>query len=95
VRLRSFSGLDQGLGWALTRRFVAENVRVGAVARDEAQLNAPIRSQGSNDVRPYVADVSNSEDVFRVFDSVSWNTVDPIVYAGFGEFMFDETHRHL
>jgi NAD(P)-dependent dehydrogenase (short-subunit alcohol dehydrogenase family) len=70
-------GVGPGLGWALTRRFVAENVRVGAVARDEAQLNALIRSQGSNDVRPYVADVSNGEDVFRVFDTVDRDFGEP------------------
>jgi hypothetical protein len=38
----------------------------GAVARDKAKLNSPIKSEGSLDVRTYAADVSNSEDVRRV-----------------------------
>ena len=38
----------------------------GAVARDEAKLDSLITSEGSHDVRPYAADVSNSEDVLIV-----------------------------
>jgi NAD(P)-dependent dehydrogenase (short-subunit alcohol dehydrogenase family) len=63
-------GVGPGLGWALVQRFVTENMQVGAVARDEAKLNSLLQSGGSQGVRPYVADVSNSEDVLRVFDSV-------------------------
>jgi NAD(P)-dependent dehydrogenase (short-subunit alcohol dehydrogenase family) len=31
-------GVGPDLGWALARRFVTENMQVGAVARDEAKL---------------------------------------------------------
>jgi NAD(P)-dependent dehydrogenase (short-subunit alcohol dehydrogenase family) len=70
-------GVGPGLGWALARRFATENIRVGAVARDEAKLNSLIKSEGSHDVRPYVADVSNSDDVLRVFDSVDRDLGEP------------------
>ena len=30
-------GLRPGLGWALAKRFMTENMQVGAVARDEAK----------------------------------------------------------
>ena len=63
-------GVGPGLGWALVQRFVIENMQVGAVARDEANLNSLLKSGGSQGVRPYAADVSNSEDVLRVFDNV-------------------------
>jgi NAD(P)-dependent dehydrogenase (short-subunit alcohol dehydrogenase family) len=70
-------GVGPGLGWALTRRFVTENMRVGAVARDEEKLNALIKSEGGHDVRLYAADVSNSEDVLRVFESVDREFGEP------------------
>lgn len=63
-------GVGPGLGWALARRFATENMQVAAVARDEAKLNSLSKSEGSQHVRPYGADVSNSEDVLRVFESV-------------------------
>jgi short-subunit dehydrogenase len=37
-------GVGPGLGWALAKRFMTENMQVGAVARDEAKLNSLIRS---------------------------------------------------
>jgi len=46
------------LRWALARRFVSENMEVGAGARDEAKLTSLIKSEGSVGVRPYAADVS-------------------------------------
>ena len=61
-------GVGPGLGWALVRRFMTGNMHVGAVARDEARLNSLVKSEGSLGVRPYAADVSNSEDVVRVFE---------------------------
>ncbi len=70
-------GVGPGLGWALARRFVAENMQVGVVARDEAKLNSVIESGGYVGVRPYVADVSNGEDVLRVFASVDRDFGDP------------------
>ncbi|MGN8159961.1 SDR family NAD(P)-dependent oxidoreductase [Salinisphaera sp. SWV1] len=63
-------GVGPGLGWALVQRFVTANMQVGAVARDEAKLNALIHAVDSQDVRPYAADVSNGEEVLRVFDRV-------------------------
>jgi NAD(P)-dependent dehydrogenase (short-subunit alcohol dehydrogenase family) len=63
-------GVGQGLGSALVRRFAAENMQVGAVSRDEAKLNTLINSGDSQGIRPYAADVGNSEDVLRVFESV-------------------------
>jgi NAD(P)-dependent dehydrogenase (short-subunit alcohol dehydrogenase family) len=70
-------GVGPGLGWALAKRFVTESMQVGAVARDEAKLNSLIKSEGSRGVRPYAADVSNSEDVLRVFDSVDRDFGEP------------------
>lgn len=63
-------GVGPGLGWALARRFMTGNMQVGAVARDEAKLNSLIKSEGSVGIRSYAADVSNSEDVLRVFEKV-------------------------
>ena len=63
-------GVGPGLGWALARRFATENMQVAAVARDEAKLNSLIEVAGCDGIRPYGADVSSSEDVLRVFDSV-------------------------
>jgi NAD(P)-dependent dehydrogenase (short-subunit alcohol dehydrogenase family) len=63
-------GVGPGLGWALVQRFVTENIQVGAVSRDDAKLSALLKSGGSQGVRPYAADVSNNDDVLRVFDSV-------------------------
>jgi NAD(P)-dependent dehydrogenase (short-subunit alcohol dehydrogenase family) len=70
-------GVGPGLGWALAKRFVADNMQVGAVARDEAKLNSLIKSEGNHGVRPYVADVSMNEDVLRVFDSVDRDLGNP------------------
>jgi len=70
-------GVGPGLGWALARRFVAENMQVGVVARDEARLNSVIESGGYASVRPYAADVSNGEDVVRVFESVDRDLGEP------------------
>lgn len=63
-------GAGPGLGWALAKRFAAENIQVAAVARDEARLRTMIASGPSQDIVPYAADVSKIEDVARVFDSV-------------------------
>src|ERR1700690_2957176 len=72
-------GVGPGLGWALAKRFMTENMQVVAVARDEAKLNALIKSEGGHDVRPYAADVSNSQDVLRVFDRVDRDFGEPDV----------------
>jgi NAD(P)-dependent dehydrogenase (short-subunit alcohol dehydrogenase family) len=80
-------GVGPGLGWALAQRFVTENMQVGAVARDEAKLNSLIKSEGSHSVRPYAADVPNSEDVLHVFDSVNHDLGAPdIVVFNAGTF---------
>ena len=63
-------GVGPGLGWALARRFADEGMHVGAVARDSAKLDAWIEASGKEGVRAYAADVSNNDDVLRVFDSV-------------------------
>ena len=70
-------GVGPGLGWALARRFVAENMQVGVVARDKAKLDTVIESGGYVGVRAYGADVSNHEDVPRVFDSVDRDLGEP------------------
>jgi NAD(P)-dependent dehydrogenase (short-subunit alcohol dehydrogenase family) len=83
-------GVGPGLGWALTRRFMTENMQVGAVARDEARLNSLIKSEGSAGVRPYAADVSNSEDVLRVFESIDRDIGAPnLVVFNAGAFQKD------
>lgn len=70
-------GVGPGLGWALAKRFTSENMQVGAVARDEAKLKSLITSDVSHSVRPYTADVSKSEDVSRVFDTVDRELGEP------------------
>jgi NAD(P)-dependent dehydrogenase (short-subunit alcohol dehydrogenase family) len=83
-------GVGPGLGWALARRFATENMQVGAVARDEAKLNSMIESGGCDGVRPYAADVSNSEDVLRVFESVDRDLGEPdIVVFNAGAYQKD------
>ena len=80
-------GVGPGLGWALAERFVTEKMQVGAVARDEAKLNFMIESGGFDGIRPYAADVSNSEDVRRVFDRVDRDLGEPdIVVFNAGAF---------
>lgn len=80
-------GVGPGLGWALARRFVAENMQVGVVARDKAKLDAVIESGGHVGVRAYGADVSNHEDVSRVFASVDRDLGEPdIVVFNAGAF---------
>jgi len=80
-------GVGPGLGWALARRFVAENMQVGVVARDKAKLDTVIESGGYVGVRAYGADVSNHEDVSRVFDSVDRDLGEPdIVVFNAGAF---------
>ena len=63
-------GVGPGLGWALAKRFINENMQVAAVARDEVKLKSLVKAEGSRGVQPYAADVSSSEDVLRVFDNV-------------------------
>ncbi|MBV8766919.1 MAG: SDR family NAD(P)-dependent oxidoreductase [Hyphomicrobiales bacterium] len=84
-------GVGPGLGWALARRFIAENMQVGAVARDETKLNSLIKSEGSISVLPYAADVSSSEDVLRVFESVDRDLGEPdLVVFNAGAFQKDD-----
>ncbi len=75
-------GVGPGLGRALVRRFAAENMQVAAVARDEAKLSALVASEGGHDVRPYAADVTQADDVRRVFESVErdFGTPDIVVF---------------
>ena len=83
-------GVGPGLGWALARRFMTEDMQVGAVARDEAKLNSLIKPEGSVAIRPYAADVSNSEDVLRVFESVDRDFGEPdLVVFNAGAFQKD------
>ncbi|MFZ6646094.1 SDR family NAD(P)-dependent oxidoreductase [Undibacterium sp. TJN25] len=56
---------------------MAAGLRVGAVARNEAKLEALIKSKPSQNVRSYAADVSKAEDVARVFDSVERDLGEP------------------
>jgi len=51
--------------------------RVAGVARDEAKLAYLTKSEGGRDIRAYAADVSSSEDVLRVFDSVDRELGEP------------------
>jgi NAD(P)-dependent dehydrogenase (short-subunit alcohol dehydrogenase family) len=83
-------GVGPGLGWALARRFMAEGMQVGAVARDEAKLDSLIESGGGQGIRPYAADVSNGEDVLRVFESVDRDFGEPdLVVFNAGAFQRD------
>jgi NAD(P)-dependent dehydrogenase (short-subunit alcohol dehydrogenase family) len=70
-------GAGPGLGWALARRFAAENMQVAAVARDKARLNSLIQSEGSRSIRAYAADVSSGDDVLGVFDGVDRDLGEP------------------
>jgi NAD(P)-dependent dehydrogenase (short-subunit alcohol dehydrogenase family) len=70
-------GVGPGLGWALARRFQTEDMQVGAVARDKSKLSSMIESGGCVGVRPYAADVSNGEDVLRVFESIDRDLGEP------------------
>ncbi|MFG1243443.1 SDR family NAD(P)-dependent oxidoreductase [Xanthobacter sp. V7C-4] len=70
-------GVGPGLGWALARRFKTAGMQVGVVARDEAKLSALIESESNREIRPYVADVSSSEDVLRVFENADREFGEP------------------
>lgn len=65
-RLRGRTRVGMGSGKA---RYDREHIG-GPVARDEAKLDSLIKSEGSQDVRPYAADVSNRK-VFRPSLTVS------------------------
>lgn len=83
-------GVGPGLGASLVRRFAAENMLIGAVARDEAKLNSLIKSEAGHGVRTYAADVSKSEDIQRVFDSVDREFGEPdLVVFNAGAFQKD------
>jgi NAD(P)-dependent dehydrogenase (short-subunit alcohol dehydrogenase family) len=83
-------GGGPGLGWALVRRFATENMQVGAVARDKAKLNSMIEFGGCDGVHPYAADVSNNEDVLRVFDTVDRDLCTPdLIVFNAGAFQKD------
>jgi NAD(P)-dependent dehydrogenase (short-subunit alcohol dehydrogenase family) len=83
-------GVGPGLGWALAKRFMTETMQVAAVARDEAKLKALIGSEGAVDIRPYAADVSNGDDVLRVFDSIDRDLGEPdLVVFNAGAFKKD------
>ena len=75
-------GVGPGLGWALTTRFAAEGMHVGAVARDAAKFDDWIKSGARHNVWPYAADVSNVEEVTKVFDRVEQDLgdVDLVVF---------------
>jgi NAD(P)-dependent dehydrogenase (short-subunit alcohol dehydrogenase family) len=84
-------GVGPGLGWALAKRFMTETMQVAAVARDEAKLKALIGSEGAVDIRPYAADVSNGDDVLRVFDSIDRDLGEPdLVVFNAGAFKKDD-----
>jgi NAD(P)-dependent dehydrogenase (short-subunit alcohol dehydrogenase family) len=70
-------GVGPGLGWALVKRFVGENMSVGAVARDGERLNALVGSGVFPNVRCYAADAAQIEDVARVFEGVERDLGDP------------------
>ena len=70
-------GVGPGLGWALARRFVTENMQVAAVARDKSKLESMIEAGRCDGVRPYAADVSKAEDVLRVFDGLDRDLGEP------------------
>ena len=73
-------GVGPGLGWALVKRFAADNMRVTAVARDKAKLDALVKSAEHRDtIRTFAADVSRIEDISRVFDSVDRESGAPDV----------------
>ena len=80
-------GVGPGLGVALANRFASAKMQVCAVARDEARLKSPIKLRRSHDVRPYVADFSNCEDVLRVFDCADRDMGQPdVVVSNAGVF---------
>ncbi len=70
-------GVGPGLGWALARRFLTDGMQVGVVARDKLKLNSMIGSGSFDGIRSYAADVSNAEDVLRVFESVDRDLGEP------------------
>src|ERR1700754_693098 len=70
-------GVGPGLGWALVKRFAADNMRVGAVARDSAKLKTLIDSATAHNVRPYVADVSKVQDVVHLFHRLDHGLGEP------------------
>ncbi|NLS18658.1 SDR family NAD(P)-dependent oxidoreductase [Rhizobium sp. P40RR-XXII] len=70
-------GVGPGLGWALAKRFAIETMQVAVVARNEEKLNSLIQSEGAHDIRAYAADVSNSDDVLRVFNDVGRDLGEP------------------
>jgi NAD(P)-dependent dehydrogenase (short-subunit alcohol dehydrogenase family) len=70
-------GVGPGLGWALAKRFLTDGLQVAAVARDAANLTALIEAEGSHAIRPYAADVSNSNDVQRTFEQIDRELGEP------------------
>ncbi|OYY72067.1 SDR family NAD(P)-dependent oxidoreductase [Sphingomonas sp. 28-63-12] len=70
-------GVGPGLGWALVKRFAEEKMQVGAVARNAAKLNALIGPSDAGGIRPYAADVSNSDDVNSVFEAIDRDLGEP------------------
>lgn len=70
-------GVGPGLGWSLAKRFATEHMQVAGVARDEAKLGSLIGPERGLDILAYAADVSNGNDVLRVFDRVERDLSEP------------------
>jgi NAD(P)-dependent dehydrogenase (short-subunit alcohol dehydrogenase family) len=79
-------GVGPGLGWALAKHFVAENMRVGAVARDETKLDALIRSGVFRDVGTYAADVSKIDDIAPCLIASNATLENPILLCSMPAF---------
>ena len=72
-------GVGPGLGWALSKRFLAANMRVAAVAREKAKLRSLAQSDSGQNIRLYSADVSNGAEVTRVFECIERDLGPPDV----------------
>jgi NAD(P)-dependent dehydrogenase (short-subunit alcohol dehydrogenase family) len=63
-------GVGPGLGWALVQRFAREGMTVAAVARSERKLLELEQSDTTGRVRHYAGDVSQEDEVAKLFQAV-------------------------
>ncbi len=77
------TGASRGIGLSIARRFAEEKYNLFLVSRDSEKLAKSVRDLAEYNVAVdfLTVDVSNSEDVKRVFDSFSrkYNTLDVLV----------------
>src|SRR5881398_3464725 len=83
------TGGNSGMGLATAQRFVAEGAYVFITGRRQSELDAAVKQIGKNNVTGIQGDVSNLEDLDRLYATIKQQKgrIDVLfANAGIGEF---------